>query len=122
MNNVAKAPNRSDSKKAKSKENKLPPAQDPFVCRICLCSDDSNKNPFVVPCKCAGTMGLIHIDCLREWLTNKRQRRVGDYVTTYCWKNLDCELCNAKFPNVLEVIQKAKSGLNVTKKINLIDL
>jgi hypothetical protein len=68
-------------------------------------------------------MGFIHIDCLREWLSNKRQRRVGEYVTTYCWKNLDCELCHTKFPNVLEVVRRdSKSGLNVVKKISLIDL
>jgi E3 ubiquitin-protein ligase DOA10 len=67
-------------------------------------------------------MGFIHIDCLREWMNNKRNKRVGEHIATYCWKNLDCELCHTKFPNVLEIQVKNKLGATVAKKINLIDL
>ena len=46
------------------------------VCRVCLSEEEpdphiqgtnekgQSSNPLFSPCKCAGTMGLIHIDCL----------------------------------------------------------
>jgi pSer/pThr/pTyr-binding forkhead associated (FHA) protein len=38
-------------------------------CRICLGEEDEPlSNPLFSPCKCAGSMGLIHLECLREWL------------------------------------------------------
>mmetsp|Transcript_15905 Transcript_15905/g.24527 ORF Transcript_15905/g.24527 Transcript_15905/m.24527 type:complete len:116 (-) Transcript_15905:3042-3389(-) len=43
------------------------------VCRICLNEEDEPQtNPLFSPCKCAGSMGLIHLVCLREWLKNKK--------------------------------------------------
>lgn len=30
------------------------------VCRICLCDDNEVDNPLFKPCKCSGSMGLIH--------------------------------------------------------------
>jgi E3 ubiquitin-protein ligase DOA10 len=72
-------------------------------------------NPFVKPCKCAGTMGIIHIECLREWLSSKKSRRTLDFITTYCWKGLECELCHTKFPHEMRVLNQDK------RKVNLID-
>lgn len=43
------------------------------VCRICLGEEDEpESNPLFSPCKCAGSMGLIHLECLREWLMSKK--------------------------------------------------
>ena len=43
------------------------------VCRICLGEeDDAASNPLFSPCMCAGSMGLIHLDCLKEWLRSKK--------------------------------------------------
>lgn len=42
------------------------------VCRICLGEDDDSDNPLIEPCKCAGSMSSIHIECLRTWLNSKR--------------------------------------------------
>jgi hypothetical protein len=30
------------------------------VCRICLMEDNEEDNPLFAPCKCAGSMGMIH--------------------------------------------------------------
>ena len=49
------------------------------------------------PCKCAGSMGAIHMLCLREWLANKRQVFEGARVTSFFWKLLECELCKEPF-------------------------
>ena len=64
------------------------------VCRICLGEEeDVQTNPLFSPCACAGSMGLIHLDCLKEWLRGKKIQRLGQVVSTYFWKNLECELC-----------------------------
>lgn len=47
-------------------------------------------------------MQYIHIDCLREWLNSKGTQKHNQYVKTYCWKALECELCKQKFPDRVE--------------------
>ena len=42
------------------------------VCRICLGEEEDKADPLISPCKCAGTMSHIHLECLREWLNSKR--------------------------------------------------
>ena len=41
----------------------------PKTCRICLGDEEEEEadNPLIAPCKCTGTMGYLHKDCLREW-------------------------------------------------------
>ena len=67
-----------------------------LVCRICL-SEEEQGNPMLCPCNCAGSMGAIHMLCLREWLANKRQVFEGARVTSFFWKLLECELCKEPF-------------------------
>ena len=62
-------------------------------CRICLDETDSQENPFITPCKCAGSMKFIHLSCLREWLDSKRVSQKLDGVYSYYWEELSCELC-----------------------------
>lgn len=69
------------------------------ICRICLGEENTDANPLIHPCKCAGTMKFIHIECLREWINSKKAFKEGEYVTTYLWKVLSCELCKIKFPD-----------------------
>jgi hypothetical protein len=76
------------------------------VCRICWGteqedlqkSSNDDFNPLISPCKCAGTMGMIHLKCLRGWLETKRQMKVHGKQVILKFKKLDCELCNTKFP------------------------
>lgn len=35
-------------------------------CRICLYETTSKTDPLINPCKCAGTMKYVHINCLKE--------------------------------------------------------
>ena len=73
-------------------------ALDGKVCRICLGEENGEQDPLISPCKCSGTMSHIHLECLREWLNSKKSRKDGEYVKTYCWKALECELCQQRFP------------------------
>ncbi|XP_065222531.1 uncharacterized protein LOC135847063 [Planococcus citri] len=49
-------------------------------CRICL-SDESPE--LIMPCNCAGTMGLVHAHCLEHW------------ASISC--RLCCEICKCKY-------------------------
>lgn len=55
-------------------------------------------NPLFAPCKCTGSMGLIHHQCLKTWFASKRITRHTPIVTTYFWKHLECELCKTPYP------------------------
>ena len=57
------------------------------VCRICLGTEEEGTpiegetvDKLICPCKCAGTMGLIHISCLKEWVNSKRLVYKGNKV------------------------------------------
>jgi hypothetical protein len=84
------------------------------VCRICLGEENKGVDPLISPCKCAGTMSHIHLECLREWLNSKKTMKEGPSVTTYCWKNLQCELCMVRFP-----AQVFLDGTVVSDRMNL---
>lgn len=55
----------------------------------------------ISPCKCIGSVRLIHIDCLRRWFKSKKQFQYDEGVSSYYWEELTCELC--------------KTGLNLKK-------
>ena len=59
-------------------------------------------------------MSHIHLECLREWLNSKRSKKITDNVSTYCWKALQCELCNVRFPS-----RVFPDGTSITDKLNL---
>jgi len=86
---------------------KLTEESDEAVCRICWGTENEDKenahdgdepNPLISPCKCAGTMGLIHLKCLRGWLETKRQKKENGRQIILKFNKLDCELCNTNFP------------------------
>lgn len=94
------------------------------VCRICLsgAGEDSqsevnidHSNPLISPCKCSGTMELIHVDCLKEWLSSKINTKTGIYTNSYNWKNLECELCKMRFRDQYEYNNEVFDVLDYTK-------
>ena len=76
---------------------------DDMQCRICLCGDDelseheALNNPLFSICTCAGSMKLIHHNCIRKWLEGKVHKKNYKFVYSYNWKNLECELCKTRF-------------------------
>lgn len=86
--------------RANATSNESLNAREINVCRICLCEDEP-ANHLIWPCKCSGSMGAIHISCLKEWLNGKRIVYDGNKVTSYFWKALECELCKEPFENKL---------------------
>jgi len=70
-------------------------------CRICLYDTQTQDNPLISPCKCSGTMKLVHISCLQEWLRNKVATRQSGKATSYYWKDMACELCKVNLPSTI---------------------
>ena len=62
-------------------------------------SEDPNDiNPLISPCNCTGTMGQIHLKCLRGWLQTKCSRKIHRKQVVLKFKKFDCELCKVNFP------------------------
>eukprot|EP00826_Nyctotherus_ovalis_P053046 TRINITY_DN682_c0_g4_i1.p1 TRINITY_DN682_c0_g4~~TRINITY_DN682_c0_g4_i1.p1 ORF type:complete len:179 (-),score=48.63 TRINITY_DN682_c0_g4_i1:558-1094(-) len=73
-------------------------------CRICLSGDNHPENPLVTTlCKCTGTANAIHVDCLQQWLKSKIKVRQRPSVTSYYWKPFHCEICKAKYPDIIQL-------------------
>lgn len=51
------------------------------VCRIC--HEDGRNESLVSPCRCSGSVGLVHVHCLEKWLTSANKNH--------------CEICMFKY-------------------------
>ncbi|OMJ65559.1 hypothetical protein SteCoe_37992 [Stentor coeruleus] len=89
-----------------------------FQCRICLNDDNSIENPLIAPCKCTGSMGLIHLECLQRWLSSKVATRETNNSLSYSWKSLECELCKFKYPDRIQIKEKIVDLLFIKKPEN----
>lgn len=86
--------NKDISFQVSDKTDDIPP------CRFCLSNvmDDQN-NPLINPCLCKGTQGLLHVECLKSWMSSKRSHKVfSPHSEMYTWKTMNCELCSAPYP------------------------
>lgn len=82
-------------------------------CRFCLSSEATAENPLIAPCKCSGSVRLVHLDCLKQWLDSRKVSKSADNVTTYFWKHLDCELCKSPLPTAVQIQQKVVDLVNI---------
>lgn len=70
------------------------------MCRICL-SEDEPDNPIVSACMCIGSVKYIHLNCIREWLDSKMHKKETQYVNSYIWRGLECEICKTYYRDVI---------------------
>ncbi len=52
-------------------------------CRVCRSGQDLPNRPLYSPCLCTGSIGLVHQDCLENWLQHSQKEK--------------CELCGRKY-------------------------
>jgi hypothetical protein len=52
-------------------------------------------------CKCSGSVGYIHFNCLRSWLEVKKQCKISPTFSSFYWKAFECEICKKAYPLVL---------------------
>mmetsp|Transcript_31895 Transcript_31895/g.31157 ORF Transcript_31895/g.31157 Transcript_31895/m.31157 type:complete len:118 (-) Transcript_31895:471-824(-) len=89
------------------------------TCRFCWGNDSCMDNPLIVPCHCSGSVGFIHYQCLKNWLSSKMVQKESNELTSMYWKNFECEICKKAYPYLFKVdqaiyklvdVQKPKSG------------
>ena len=78
----------------------------PAQCRFCWGPESCIDNPLIVPCKCSGSVGFIHYDCLKNWLGSKLQKKETNELTSLFWKTFECEICKSAYPYLFKVNQK----------------
>lgn len=84
-------------------------------CRICLGDETDNLNPLLSLCYCTGSMGIIHISCLQEWLGSKLSKSIVNHINTYEWKTLECEICKFKYPNQVKILDTIVDLIDIQK-------
>jgi hypothetical protein len=47
-------------------------------CKFCWMPATEKENPLISACKCSGSVGYIHYNCLKQWLDAKKQVKEGD--------------------------------------------
>lgn len=93
---------------------KLPEGGD-FICRICLETQEDEKNPLITPCHCTGSVRHIHLECLKQWIDSKCYKKDYECNTIYMWKDLECELCHQILPDVFLQDNKEIELLNIIR-------
>jgi hypothetical protein len=67
-------------------------------CRFCWQTNADEENPLFTSCKCSGSVGFIHFDCLRNWLDIKKQMKQSQNFSSFYWKSFECEICKKAYP------------------------
>lgn len=58
-------------------EDETPTADEEIPrCRFCWSSGADPSNPLFSSCKCSGSVGYIHFNCLKSWLDVKKQMKI----------------------------------------------
>jgi len=89
------------------------PENQEITCRVCLNSENTEANPLISPCGCSGSVKHIHLDCLKHWIKSKSHIKSFGLCISYTWKNLECELCHRRLPEIF---------IHKDERIDLIDL
>ncbi|EGR32170.1 hypothetical protein IMG5_093680, partial [Ichthyophthirius multifiliis] len=86
------------------------------TCRICLCEEEQCKeNPFINPCSCKGSCEYMHVSCVKLWIESKVHKKVLPFVTSYKWKNLECEVCKLPLPKTIYINNNKMSLIDIDR-------
>lgn len=77
-----------------------------ITCKICFGSSSNISDPLITPCKCSGSMGYIHYQCLKQCIKVRIVRKEADNHICYLWKNYNCEICLNDYPKNLKYRNK----------------
>ena len=75
-------------------------ASEAVTCRICL-EEEYPDHELITPCLCEGSMKLVGLSCLKNWLSGKRHCKETSVVNSYIWKNLECEICKHPLKDIV---------------------
>lgn len=89
------------------------------TCRFCWDTKADTEDPLFQTCKCSGSVGYIHFNCLRNWLDQKKQMKQSLCFSSYYWKAFECEICKKPYPLALRT--KCATSKNGYRTYNLVD-
>ena len=87
-------------------------------CRICKDSSSTPYNPLIFPCKCSGSTGYVHVNCMKAWYDRKMECEIKSEVTTYTINGFECELCREEFSLTHSHYGKPFDLLNINRPNN----
>lgn len=67
-------------------------------CKICYNETNSDEDPLLAPCYCAGTSKYIHLTCLRKCISAKKKVRARTGISSHFWTRICCDICKADLP------------------------
>ena len=71
----------------------------------------------ILACKCRGSVGLIHFQCLKSWITTQKHvKEYGENVTSYYWKKFECEICKQSYPYIFKHSNKLFKLIDVKEQ------
>lgn len=71
------------------------------ACKICMLEGSSDDDPLIAPCACNGSIRYVHLNCLRTWIRGRLDLQPAERGSYFC-RQLQCELCNASYPAVVQ--------------------
>jgi len=79
-------------------------------CWICFVRESENRQAtWVTPCKCAGSMGHVHQDCIKRWVEEKQSGNINEEVL--------CPQCNTKYAFVFPEKNVFLQLLNISNEL-----
>ena len=71
--------------------------------------------PLINPCCCKGTSKYVHIQCLQDWVSSKLKKKVSPETMCFYWKKLNCEVCKASLPDLVEFAGSKKELIPIQR-------
>lgn len=59
------------------------------ACKICLDPPTADAPLLIRPCGCAGSMGSVHLRCLRQWIEARNESGIAESGV--------CEICKTRY-------------------------
>ena len=75
-------------------------AEEGVTCKICLGTENETDNPLISLCACKGSIGMLHLGCLKKWIQSKLSSKANatGTIVNYSIKTFNCELCKVPYP------------------------
>ena len=71
-----------------------------FPCRVCYENEQTQDNPLISVCKCAGSIQSIHFYCLRRWISQFIDLKRQPNSFSLEFSKYQCDLCFEKLPGL----------------------
>jgi RING-variant domain/FHA domain len=82
-----------DDQRAATNRSAMIDAHGAPVCYMCFDEENTEENPLISPCKCAGDTKYVHVECLRKWHTAEADNQICFLSSV----DATCSVCKSTF-------------------------